>query len=185
MNESLDTPAPIATTELQQGHHWLARIKQNLGKQRTRMFRYEQPDTAQTLREGLEEYYSHDPSLLSPGDVSSDIALGLRAHDASHVVFGCDTLIRGEVTLARWSLFGARGAMTIYFRGLRSAETRFLFTDFIRKVRPVVLCLSAIDSVRAVIRSLRMHKRWPALDWEQYVDRPLVEIRREFGIRVV
>lgn len=163
----------------------LSRLRQSLNRNRPRTFVYENQESTQSLRQGLEEYYSSDSSLLAPKDVSSDIAIGLRAHDASHVVFGCDTSIRGEVALARWSLFGAKGAMSLYLRGLRSRETRFLFVDFVRKVRLETLLCAAVDGFRAIMGSLRMQQRWPTLGWERYADRPLNAIRAEFGIRVV
>lgn len=160
-------------------------MRQSIGRDRVRTFAYEQQEAQQSLREGLSEYYSSDPSLLAPTDVSNDIAIGLRAHDASHVVFGCDTSVRGEVVLARWSLFGVEHGTEIYLRGLRSKETRFLFVDFIRKIRPLILLLATIDSSRALLRSLFLRKRWPSFEWEHYADKPLAEIRRNFGIRVV
>lgn len=152
---------------------------------RSRSFAYEVQDAPQTLREGLHEYYASDPNLLAPTDLSDPIAKGLRAHDAAHVVFGCDTSIRGEVILARWSLLGSQDGISIYARGLRSKETRYLFADFVKKLRPLILLLAVIDGARALFRSLRMHKQWPTLGWEQHADRPLAEIRSDFGIRVV
>jgi ubiquinone biosynthesis protein Coq4 len=152
---------------------------------RQHQFAYEEQESQQTLREALDEYYASDPSLLAPADVSDEIAQGLRAHDAAHVVFGCDTTIRGEIVLTRWSFFGAQDALPIYLRGLRSSETRFLFVEFFRKVRPVPLLLGAWDGLRALVRSFFMRARWPSFSWEQYADRPLAEIRRDYGIRVV
>jgi hypothetical protein len=87
--------------------------------------------------------------------------------------------------LARWSLFGAEDGLQIYLRGLRSKETRFLFFDFFRKLRPLELLLAAFDGSRALIRSLFLRRRWPSFDWEHYADRPLTEIRSDFGIRVL
>ncbi len=164
---------------------WLTRLRQTVSQGRLRTFAYEHQEASLSLREGLEEYYTSDPNLLAPADVSKDIAVGLRAHDAAHVVFGCDTSVRGEVVLARWSLFGAEHGMQIYFRGLRSRETRFLFSDFLRRVRPLTLLLAAFDGGRALIRSLFLRRRWPSFAWERYADRPLAEIRDEFGIRVL
>ena len=152
---------------------------------RQRRFAYEEQESRQTLCEALDEYYASDPSLLVPADVSDEIALGLRAHDAAHVVFGCDTTIRGEIVLTRWSLFGAQDAVPIYLRGLRSRETRFLFVEFLRKVRLVPLLLGAWDGFRALARSFFMRARWPSLAWQQHADRRLVDIRKDYRIRVV
>ena len=42
-----------------------------------------------------------------------------------------------------------------------------------------------LDGLRAVFRSLRMTARWPSYEYARYLDRPLDELRREFGIRVL
>ncbi len=181
------TPREEAMLEERFGRAWrdyVSRTGRYLPR-RPRRFAYEEQDCRQTLREGLEEYYASDPTLLAPRNVSDEIARGLQAHDAAHVVFGCDTTVRGEVVLTRWSLLGAQDAIPIDLRGLRSRETRFLFADFFLKVRPVPLLLGVWDGLRALGRSLRMRARWPSLEWEQYADRSLAEIRREYGIRVV
>lgn len=148
---------------------------------------FQSQNSRQTLREALAEFHA-ERGLLAARDVGPEIAAGLRAHDAAHVVFGCDESPRGEVVLTRWSLFGARDAIPLYIRGLRSRETRWLFTDFFRKLRPESLVLGVLDGFSALARSLRMTARWPAGtsgDWEVYLDHPLEEIRREYNIRVV
>jgi len=160
-------------------------MARKLRRPRLRTFAYEEQESRQSLRDGLEEYYASDSKLLSPGEVSEEVRFRLRAHDAAHVVFGCDTSVRGEVALARWSLLGAVDGISIYLSGLRARETRFLFGDFFRKIRPGNLLVAAYDGSRALLRSLRMRRRWPSLEWEEYADRPLAEIREEFGIRVV
>ena len=185
MSKALRAPSGTAPQASSAPPGWLTRLRQSVGQNRIRKFAYEHPDASMSLRDGLEEYYSSDPGLLAPADVSHDVAIGLRAHDAAHVVFGCDTSVRGEVVLARWSLFGAEDGIQIYLRGLRSKETRFLFVDFFRRVRPAMLLLAAFDGMRALIRSISLRKRWPSFEWENYADRPLTEIRSDFKIRVL
>jgi hypothetical protein len=178
--ELADTPSPRDFR-----HHWVRRLLESVADGRSPSFAYELQESPQTLRQGLEEYYAGDPNLLEPADVSNEIAQGLRAHDAAHVVFGCDTSVRGEVMLARWSLLGSREGISIYARGLRSKETRHLFGDFFKQLRPLILLLAVIDGTRAFVRSLRMQKQWPTLDWERYADRSLTQIRGDFGIQIV
>ena len=62
---------------------------------------YQEQDSAQTLRQALDEYYAAEPDLLTPTSLPDEIKRRLRAHDASHVVFGCDTSARGELVLSR------------------------------------------------------------------------------------
>ena len=62
-------------------------------------------------------------------------------------------------------------AIPIYVRGLRSRETRWLFVEFFKKLRPLSLLVGIIDGLRAIVRGLRMRKRRPSLDFERHLDR--------------
>ena len=152
---------------------------------RDSVLRYQRQDSTQTLREGIAEYYRSDPRLLAPRELPDHARRSLLAHDAAHVVFGCDTSARGEIALSRWTLFGATDWIPIYARGLATSETRWLFVEFFKKLRPRSLLLGALDGFRAVYRSLRMASRWPSYEYERYLDQPLDELRRQFGIRVL
>jgi hypothetical protein len=149
------------------------------------VLRYQSQDSAQSLREGLEEYYGSDASLLAPRELPGATRRSLLAHDVAHVVFGCDTSARGEIALSRWTLLGATDWIPIYARGLAGRETRWLFVEFAKKLRPLSLLQGMLDGLRALFRSLRMTARWPSYEYARYLDRPLDELRREFGIRVL
>ena len=146
---------------------------------------YTEQNSRQTLRAGLVEYFSNTPELMEGSELPADLAQGLYGHDVAHVVFGCDTSVRGEVVLARWSLFGIEGSLRPYLIGVRRRETRGLFVDFLRAVRLRELPALAKAGITAVIRSCWMSRRWPFDRYGPYLDRPLVEIRQEFQIRVV
>ena len=146
---------------------------------------FTEQSSRQTLREGLVEYFSNIPELMEGADLPTDLAHGLDGHDVAHVVFGCDTSVRGEVVLARWSLFGVEGSLRPYLIGMRRRETRGLFRDFFRAVRLRELPALTKAGITAVIRSCWMSRRWPFDRYGPYLDRPLVEIRQEFQIRVV
>ena len=143
---------------------------------------FTEQSSGHTLREGLVEYFSNTPGVMEGSDLPADLDHGLDGHD---VVFGCDTSACGEVVLARWSLFGIEGSLRPYLIGVRRRETRGLFRDFFRAVRPRELPALVKAGITAVIRSCWMSRRWPFDRYEPYLDRPLVEIRQEFHIRVV
>ena len=71
---------------------WRARMRRTLQRPPPA---YLAQDSGQTLREGLAEYYAGDPELLRAEQISRGMRPGLLAHDAAHVVFGCDTTARG------------------------------------------------------------------------------------------
>ena len=58
--------------------------------------RYVIQDSTQSLREAIAEYYQCNPGLLEPDDMPDGAACLFRQHDAGHVVFGCDTSLRGR-----------------------------------------------------------------------------------------
>jgi hypothetical protein len=146
---------------------------------------YQAPDSRMTLREGLAEYFRQSGALMDPAELPMDLGLGLRSHDAAHVIFGCDTTLLGEVILVRWSLFGVTGSLRPYLIGLRRRETRGLFRDAAAAFRPAMLWRMVKYATIAVVRSLRMRERWPFEDYAQYLDQPLCKIRERFGIRVL
>jgi hypothetical protein len=60
-------------------------------------------DCELTLREGLDELYRHNPEVASASNVNGKTFID---HDLTHVIFGCDTSLIGEILLKPWILFG-------------------------------------------------------------------------------
>ena len=147
--------------------------------------RYLEHDSRMTLREGLAEYFRQNDELMDQNDLPRDLSIGLRSHDVAHVVFGCDTSVVGEVVLTRWSFFGITGSIRPYLVGLRRSETRVLFKDALVRFRLSMFWPMVKFASLAFIRSLRMRERWPYEHYSQYLDQPLCEIRKHFGIRVL
>ena len=56
-----------------------------------------------TLRAGLDELYREAPEVAR---VSKEKGKPFRDHDLTHVIFGCDTSIDGELLLKPWILHG-------------------------------------------------------------------------------
>jgi hypothetical protein len=61
-----------------------------------------------TLREGLEELYRHNPEVVSVSKAKGKIFID---HDLTHIIFGCDTSIFGELLLKPWVLLGCAISM--------------------------------------------------------------------------
>ena len=60
-------------------------------------------NSTQTLLEGLEELYINNPEVAASSKLKGK---SFQDHDLTHVIFGCDTSIRGEIILKPWILFG-------------------------------------------------------------------------------
>ena len=139
-----------------------------------------------TLGEGIAEYYQHNAAaLFDPSELPDDIAELFRQHDAGHVIFGCDTSLRGETLIDTWTIFGTDLGFRGYLEYSKYPQVNQIFADvgYWRIFIEFLRCLP--DVIRVLIRSRRMAPRWPWQQYSSYLDRPLSEIRREFKIRVV
>jgi hypothetical protein len=146
---------------------------------------YTRQDSMQTLRDGLAEYYAANPRLLDPRALPADAARLFRQHDAAHVVFGCDTSLRGETLVDTWTIFGSSIGLRGYLAYLRLPEVNQVFAEI---GLPRILLETARnlpDAIRVVWRSLRLARKWPWRDYERYLDERLGHVRETLGIRVV
>ncbi len=146
---------------------------------------YTRQDSPQTLREGLAEYRACNPRLLDPGDMDAVEAALFRQHDAAHVVFGCDTTVRGETLVDTWTIFassiGLRGYLA--YLGLPQVNQVFSETGYGRIAITMVRCLPEV--VRVIWRSRRLSGKWPWREYERHLDRRLRDIRAEFRVQVL
>ncbi len=148
------------------------------------MLSFQFPDCEITLEEALTEYYGSRDDLLTGRGISDSARKFFRCHDAAHVVFGCSTTLTNEAMVKVWSFFGTTAGFSL-LRDYRSPESKEIYEQ-IRWSDVGRTALRSVANVPLVLfRCLRMHKRWPWSDFGQYLDVPLAEIRREYGIRVV
>jgi len=147
--------------------------------------KYLDRDCTASLAEGLAEYYAHNATLLDPSKLPVDAAELFRRHDAGHVVFGCDTSLRGETLIDTWTIFGTTAGLRGYLEYFRYPQVNQIFATagYWRIAREIARSLP--DVLRVLVRSRQLSARWPWQDYEHYLDRSLLEIRREFNIRVV
>lgn len=147
--------------------------------------RYTSQDSEQTLRDGLAEYRACNPGLLDPGSMAPEAAALFEQHDAAHVLFGCDTTLRGETRIDTWTIFGSSIGLRGYLAYLRLPQVNQVFSEAGRLRILIELLRCSPDVVRVIARSRRMARAWPWREWERHLDRPLRELREEFAIRVV
>jgi hypothetical protein len=141
--------------------------------------------SSKSLREGLAEYRERNPALLDPAGIPADVAELFRQHDAGHVVFGCDTSLRGETLIDTWTVLGTTAGVRGYMQYFKHPEVNQIFSD-VGYGRIVIESLRWLpDVLRVLARSRGLARRWPWDEYERYLDRPLVDIRLEFSIRIV
>ncbi len=147
--------------------------------------KYLEEGSTQSLSEGIAEYYARNSALLDPSTLPVDAAELFRQHDAGHVVFACDTSLRGETLIDTWTIFATSAGLRGYLEYFKYPQVNQIFaeTGYWRIALEFVRCLP--DVFRVLVRSRRISARWPWQHYERYLDRPLSDIRREFNIRVV
>ena len=148
---------------------------------------YQRQDSAQTLAEGLEEYYAANAGrVMRPGDLPPDSVALFRSHDMCHVIFGLDTTLADEALADTRTLFSCDVGVRRYAAYLvRDQQAQSLFEEigYLKSAWATVLAIPRI--CRAAIAAWRMKKRWPWVPPDSFQSRTLADLRREFGIRVI
>ncbi|MBM4257803.1 MAG: hypothetical protein FJ147_18165 [Deltaproteobacteria bacterium] len=147
------------------------------------MLTFEQQDSAQTLAEGMAEYYERHPHLVRGQELSPAAQEFFRCHDTAHVVFGCNTSLPHEAVVKLSSVFGTTGGFSI-LKGYRLHESINIYRQLTLRDIAITVLQSGLLVPLTISRCLRQHKRWPWAQFTEYQDVPLGRLRAEFGIRV-
>tara|TARA_E500000305_G_scaffold54819_2_gene43751 strand:- start:1168 stop:1659 length:492 start_codon:yes stop_codon:yes gene_type:complete len=148
-----------------------------------------QQDCTLTLREGLTELYEKQPEV---GASAQKVGALFVDHDATHVIFGCDTTFTGEAMLDAWTLGGTnigwKGAMAYS----RMPEVKAIIQQLVKEEggrlrlysKYFVTVFPKVMRVRfGPVR--RLKKRWPYHGiTEDMWNSPVNELREEYGIKV-
>lgn len=142
---------------------------------------YLSAQSGQTLREAIAELRALDHDV-SEEVVSADLAHALEAHDAVHVLFGCDITDDDEVLAHVWMAAGTDAKMADMHEVTRDPDHGRYAKGFAHGQRLMVV-LRTVPRILAVLwHARRMRQRWPFGDYERMLDRTLVSLRRDYGI---
>lgn len=145
---------------------------------------YLNPTSESTLREALAELNALEANVTADV-VSSTLAAALTAHDAVHVLFGCDITNHDEVLAHVWMLVGTDAAIKDLHR-ITQDDNHVRYAEGFAHGRRMLTVLAALPSIlRVVMHARRMTKKWPFAQYDQYLDARLLDLRREFGIHIV
>ena len=72
------------------------------------MYRFQEQDSLQTLREGLDEFYSINLQFKELVEKNSPNARVFKEHDYTHVLFGLGTSIEEESLLDTYVIWGMK-----------------------------------------------------------------------------
>lgn len=105
-------------------------------------------------------------------------------HDVLHVLFGLDTSLRQEAMVDLWTVFGSTARWADMVEYLRLPEEQ----EILREIgfwRVVATALAAApDAVRIACAARRLKRKWPWDGHRALLDRPVTELRAEFGVAV-
>lgn len=147
------------------------------------MLNYKRNDTKLTLREGIKELRDFEGVL---GDMSQqvgpDMETVLKAHDAVHVVFGCDTSMSDEALAHFVMIFATDVKLNDMREVAKNKDHRRIVRSHNKKQILKVLLGVGGDLYRVLKLKRKMDRKWSWFGFEYHLDKPISEIRREFGI---
>ena len=138
-----------------------------------------------TLQQGIDRFYAKNETYFSVRPHSATAQKFLLRHDVAHVIFGCDTSIYGEGVVKVWTTFGSTLGFWKVISEYNEANAFQLFRmySFNHIVKNISRFLLTIPKV--IMRAKRMKKRWTWSNYEPYLNTPIQDIRKEFGITVL
>ena len=147
-------------------------------------------DCPLTLREGLQELYLNNPEVAATSNRKGKI---FHDHDLTHVIFGCDTSINGEIALKPWILFGT----TLSLREIKdyaadedvqrlNKEGETLLGGPLLATFKIIFIFLPQFFITWLFRVRRMHQKWPhsSISPDMF-DTRISDLRSAYGIEVL
>jgi ubiquinone biosynthesis protein Coq4 len=142
-----------------------------------------------TLETAMIEHYKINPQF-TPWDrfIVPEARNLIKAHDISHLVFGCTTSYMGEYMVQTWNGFGANLNINplIAYKYLLNKDLRQLVLPT-SLFQYAIAHLSEFIKVRGLIKKQAklMTKKWEYFNEEQYMQKTISEIRAEYNILIL
>lgn len=146
--------------------------------------------STQTLRAGIAEYYACNPHVTNPATQPSDFAQILLAHDAGHVIYGCDTDMFDELKILPLFWWTSECTFRTYLQMKDSPAVDVMYDDMIREKGSLWLFGAVLRVLPKLIPTLipiwfktrNRQQLVPFLNFEPLLDRSLLDIRTEFDL---
>ena len=141
-----------------------------------------------TLKDAMYRHYLLNPQFTVWSDYKSETARKLvKAHDISHLVFGCDTSLLGEMRVQLWAKFAVQKfSLKETLAYAKDKEARVLLKNpvgYLAMFQFFVKHVSEISRVRK--HSRQMLKKWVYFNEDAYMTMAVGDIRTQFGIVVI
>lgn len=152
--------------------------------------RYTDKNSTQTLHEGLEEYYAVNSDFTHPSKMPPDFAKTMLAHDASHVIYGCDTDMYDELKILPLTFWTSDFKFRDYLRERKNPAVDVMYDDLVKR-QGLLWLYGSIAFVlprlmpEVILMWFKTRKRQryiPYLNFELFLNRSLLDIRQEFDL---
>jgi len=148
--------------------------------------KYLKANSSQTLLEAIRELHVAEGTDNDAAEyISPELLNDIELHDVIHTVFACPTNLKGEILAHIWSVFGT----SLSIKDMHRVSSHADHKQVLREIGHIKLLKTWFKNfpniIRIVYRSKKMHKKWSAREFEQYLEMTLQEIRAEYGIQVI
>jgi hypothetical protein len=151
---------------------------------------YMSKTSTQTLREGLAEYYAHNPHVTPPQTQPADFGKILLAHDVGHVIYACDTGMYDELKILPMFWWTSECTFQTYLQMRNSPAVDVMYDDMIQEKGTLWLYGQVLKVLPALLPTLvklwfqtrDRTTRLPFLEFEPLLDRSLLDIRQQFDL---
>ncbi len=135
-----------------------------------------------TLREAFGKFHRKNSRIVSDTEISNDSEIFFNCHDIAHVIFECDTSLRGEGIVKLWTIFGTTLGFANHVKEYADANAFELFRKY--SLKHILANVPRVIVVAPVVitRAHKMKKKWPWTSYDKYLDISINEIRKEFNI---
>jgi hypothetical protein len=139
------------------------------------------------LQKALDIHYALNPQFTHWYKYHSDIAKKLvKAHDISHLVFGCDTQLLGEMQVQLWAKFAVQPfgwRETLSYA--RDKESKVLLKNPVGYRRMLIFFIQNFSQVKKIkLQAAKMPMKWRYFEEDQYMNTTLGDLRAAYGIAI-
>jgi ubiquinone biosynthesis protein Coq4 len=139
-----------------------------------------------TLRQALDKYYAQNPDFYQPNQLDDDSRKVFFAHDACHIIFGCDTSLVGEAKVEQWMLNSTNFSFQEYVDTVLSTEaTRQAVAEVSLFQISTQGILNILPLIKTHLTAKKVQPKWDFYTYPDYLDRSISDIRTEFNIQIV
>ena len=152
------------------------------------MLEYQKQNCELTLKEGVSIYHSSFPDGKEIYKDKSEKKIW-RYHDATHVIFGMDVSLEEEAILDTWAIWGTDFTLIQALSYYKLPELKELQDKLLSEVKVsgfLKLYKNVFKTkIKVLKRVWKMKKKWPYQFPNEFYDRKIGDLRKEYGIHVL